>query len=495
MSRSLSSGILSILGAKVGTTLIGVVFTPLLIRLLSPKEYGQYAVLLSIFAFANILMTSGTNDAVRKFISEYDDETWRNAIFGFLVRPTILLSLLVSGGFLLAGFSGLVERAFGEDYVLPFYLLSLYAIGRQSYEFLMRTIMGLKLETISEPIRIAQKGLFAILALTTAYLSYGVEGVLLSDFIASVIVTIVCLKYLNRVLDLRAALHVSPSQIPTEQIYRYIGSTILFFGFMTTLYNVDILVLSWFQQDRIVGYYKGALAIAEMLWLVPIAVQFALLQRVSNLWKEGDLEQIQRQAERVTRYTVLFSILVSVGVASLAYDFVPLYLGKSFTPAVVPLLILLPGVVAFAIVRPTIAINQARRSLRPLIISTGTCAIINLVLNLLLIPDHGMIGAAVATSLGYGSLVISQSITARYFGYKPFGGIYLIRIFATTVISASLIFALAWTIESSLISLLIVPPVGFIIFVLTAVLTRSITREDLNRCTEYIARGKSIFRQ
>lgn len=74
MARSMLAGFLSILSGKVGTAVIGAGFTPLLVRFLGPSEYGRYAVILSTFAFANIVMTSGTNDAIRKFISERDDD-------------------------------------------------------------------------------------------------------------------------------------------------------------------------------------------------------------------------------------------------------------------------------------------------------------------------------------------------------------------------------------------------------------------------------------
>lgn len=480
MSRSLLSAALSIIGGKVGIMLIGALLTPILVRLLGPSEYGRYAVVLSIFAFANIFLTSGTNDAVRKFISEKSNEEWQNAIFGYLSRPAIVLAIIVGTAFFLGAASGLVEQVFGREYVSLFYLLTLFSFGRQSREFLMRTLMGLQAENYSEPLRVFQKASFSGLAITAAYLGYSVEGVLVADILTSILVTTIAAATLSQFLDLRSLLRAPSVEIPTKSLYPYIGNTILFFGFLTTLYHVDILFLQYWTTEQTVGYYKGALVIAEMLWFAPAAIQLAILQRVSKLWTEDNVETIQELAEQVTRYALLFTILVAVGMAALAHDFVPLYLGEDFRPAITPLLLLLPGVIGFASARPTIAINQARRSIRPLILATAACSMVNLGLNILLVPLYGMVGAAIATSLGYASLAGFQALAARYVGYAPFAGLPIGRIVATGSISLISIFGLAGLIESSLVSLVVVPPVGFAVFLITAILTGAITDDEVD---------------
>lgn len=402
------------------------------------------------------------------------------------MRPTALLAGIVASRFVVAAGSGLVEQVFDSSYVPLFYLLSLYAVGRQSREYLLRTLMGLQLETYSEPIRVFQKALFATLALTVAFFGYSVEGILITDIITSLVITIILIAILSRVFNYEHIISPPPVSVPKSSVYRYIGSTILFFGFLTSLYHIDILFLQQFVSEVTVGHYKGALVIAEILWLAPVAVQLALLQRVSTLWDDGDIEEIQRQAELVSRFTVLFTILAALGMAALAPDFVPLYLGEDFSPAVIPLILLLPGVVGFAAARPTLAINQARRSLRPLIVATGACALVNVLLNSILIPQYGMVGAAVATSFGYGSLVIFQSIAARHIGYAPFRGIMPIRTLLTGSIAAVPIFSLVWIIDSSLLSLIVVPPVGLSVFLVAAILTGVVQQKEIRLLLDQI---------
>jgi len=481
MARSLFDAIVSILFGKVGVMVISAVFTPILVRMLGPSQYGQYATILSIFALVNVILTSGTNDAIRKFISERDDQKWRNDIFGSVGRLAILLWIIVAVGFLIGINSGVVESAFGSEYVPLFYLLIFYALGRQSREFLLRTLMGLQKELYTEPTRVLQKTTFAVLALFAAYHGYQVPGILAADIITSALISLILLIIISKEVDLRSLFRSSDTTLQKSSVYTYTVNTMIFVGCTTSLIHIDVLILRFNEPENVVGYYRGALVIAQTLWAGSFAIQLALLQRVSGLWEDNDISGIQERASQASRYAVLFTLLVIIGMAVLAHDFVPLYLGSGFQPAVLPLLLLLPGVLGFAIARPILAINQAQRSLRPLIAAAAGSAVLNIILNLLLIPIFGMTGAAIATSLSYFSLVMTQSVAARKLGYKPFQGIRLSRIFLIGIITTIPLFVLSRVIQSPVLSIIVVAPVGFCLFSGLAIQADLVPSEDLEQ--------------
>ncbi|SIS03178.1 lipopolysaccharide biosynthesis protein [Natronorubrum thiooxidans] len=479
MARSLSATALSIFASRIFILTISIIFTPILVRLLGPTQYGQYAVILSVYGLISIVMRQGTQESIRKYISERTDLEWQSAVFGYVLRPVVVLGLVVGSGFVFAAWSGLAARVFGDAFTSLFYLLGLYAICRQFRTHILYTLMGLQLESRSELLYIIRKVMFVTLSLTVVYLGHGVEGVLIADIMTNTVVAVIGLGFVSREISLRSAISPADVGLPKRQIFNYAISSVFFFLFLTSLYHVDVLLLQYWTSDEVVGYYKGALAIAEVLWLAPKAVQLSILQRVSMLWNRDEIDAIQRKAQLVTRYVFLFTALLTLGMAVLAADFVPLYLGESFDSAVTPLQLLLPGVLGFAMARPTLAINQARRSLRPLLVATGACSLVNLILNLLLIPTYGMIGAAIATSIGYGSLVVFQSLAARHMGYDPLGGLQVRPTLLTLGATAAVIFPLASGLSSSLIALIVVPPVGAIIYVTAAVATGTVTVTDI----------------
>jgi O-antigen/teichoic acid export membrane protein len=153
-----------------------------------------------------------------------------------------------------------------------------------------------------------------------------------------------------------------------------------------------------------------------------------------------------------------------IGLAALADDFVPIYYGPEFDAAVLPLLLLLPGVLGFALARPIFAIGQGKGQLQTLIAATGTASLINLVLNAVLIPQYGMLGAAVATSVGYGSMLVLHVIAAQRIGFNPLSDLRIKRTIIVALVSGGMIFGLSSVIRSSVLSLIIVPPIGFLVY-------------------------------
>jgi len=90
-----------------------------------------------------------------------------------------------------------------------------------------------------------------------------------------------------------------------------------------------------------------------------------------------------------------------------------------------------------------------------------------------------MAGAAVATSIGYGSMLAFHGVAARRIGYDPFEDLRLLPIVITAIIAAVVIFGLASLIESTITSLAVVPPMGFAVYTILALRTRAIDPDEI----------------
>lgn len=245
------------------------------------------------------------------------------------------------------------------------------------------------------------------------------------------------------------------------------------------MYHLDILLLRVIIGDTETGYYKAALVIAEFLWFVPIAIQISLLHSTSKLWAEEQYERLTRVSTQVVRYTLLFTILLVLGTAGLADPLLSLYFGQEFSASVVPLLLLLPGALGFAVARPIFAISQGQDNLRILIIVTAVAALLNLVLNLILIPKYGMNGAAVATSVSYGSMFGLHVWSAMRLGFNPLADIRFKKIIITTLIAAVPIIIVPQYIASDILALLITPPIGLLIFSVVALKLKAVQKQEI----------------
>ena len=480
MQTDVFKGFMSILGSKFVTLLLGLLITPLLVRLLGSRLYGQYAFILSLLGITMILVKAGIFDGTRKYMAEDREQTrWPECVFGFYLRAATLLAIIAATGYIVFAVLGLSGQFFEDGFTRYFYLLAGLIVVRQANSLVRGGLMGLGLEELSEPLGVLRKILFGCVGLSLAYVGYGVFGVLVGHIIASLIISTFAFVMLFRHLNIRAVFQQVPAGFPKRELLSFNGLSVVLILLTASLYHVDILLLQPMVGSQATGYYRAALVIAEFLWFVPNALQTVFLHSSSELWSKGETGRVTSLASRATRYNLSLTLLLALGIAALAPDFVPLYFGSDFDSSIRSLLLLLPGALGFALARPIFAIGQGKGELRVLIIATGVAALINLLLNLSLIPHYGMAGAAVATSTGYGSMILFHVWAARRIGFDPINDIRLVRIAVVAVLTALLIFGITTLIRSSIVSLLVVPPVGFVVYYLLSIKLGVLSDEDI----------------
>jgi O-antigen/teichoic acid export membrane protein len=489
MNRSIASGFLSIVTVKF--LLIGLDFlsSPLLTRFLG-GEYGDYAFLMSVFAIYMIFVSSGVGDGVRKYIAEERDRrSWDAHVVGFYLRLALILAAVGCLLLALGARTGFVTERFGASYRTYFYLLALLVFASQFREYTRRTLMGFGLERYSEPLVFLDKALFILVGVGLAYLGYGVPGVLAGLIVAAAATGIIGLLLINREVSLVSALTEIPSlEFPRRELLVFNGFSILLILSLEALYHVDVMMLGVFGTTEETGYYRISLTLAQFLWIVPIALQNVLLHSTSNIWSKHDRERIDRIAGLVTRYTLLFTLLLALGMAALAPVALPVIYPADYIASYVPILLLLPGCVGFALARPILAIGQGKGDLRPLVAATGGAASANVVLNGLLIPRYGMYGAAAATSISYGLMFVFHVWSARKVGFRPVSDVRIPQALLVTAFAAVPIFLLTrflegWAIPLILfdldLSLLVVPPVGAAVFFAFALVFGAIDLDEV----------------
>ncbi|MFL6055666.1 MAG: lipopolysaccharide biosynthesis protein [Actinoallomurus sp.] len=170
------------------------------------------------------------------------------------------------------------------------------------------------------------------------------------------------------------------------------------------LLRADVLILGAMTTTVDVGLYAVAVTLME-LGRVPPDV-------VANLAMPRQLEYDQRAAAVVTVKSTRIAVVVATGSVVLlcvtAPFVVPAVYGPAFTGAVGPLLALAPGLLAIGASRPIGAfLLRLDRPLRNSVTAVAALTT-NVVLNLALIPSCGAVGAALASSIGYGVLTVLQ---------------------------------------------------------------------------------------
>lgn len=207
-----------------------------------------------------------------------------------------------------------------------------------------------------------------------------------------------------------------------------------------------------------VGLYSVAVRLAESFNIIPIALMVSVLPLMSQYYKlsKNDFERIYQLS---FKYLLIFIIPVASYISIYSDNIVSLFYGKGFllSGSALRILIWAEVFVFLGVVNNSILIAANKQKIDS--IFTGTSAFVNIVLNLVLIPKYGIVGAAIASLVSYsigpimGYFIPLTQLYSRcmfYYSMRPilvsllvFSFIYYSRLsFLTSLIIAPLIYLL-----------------------------------------------------
>ncbi len=172
-------------------------------------------------------------------------------------------------------------------------------------------------------------------------------------------------------------------------------------------YRVDILLVNWYLNPVAVGFYSIGVLIVERLWLISSAASLVLFPRVAA---EKDDPGKKEFTPLVARSVFLITVLGSLVLYAVSRWMVIFLYSRQYLPAVRPLQILLPGIIAISVAR--VLANDISGRGRPLLNTYTAMATLtsNVVLNLLWIPKYGIAGAAWASTASYGAALVARLV-------------------------------------------------------------------------------------
>ena len=185
-----------------------------------------------------------------------------------------------------------------------------------------------------------------------------------------------------------------------EKIVRYALPLLFLYVFFMLTSELDMLMLGYLTNEEELGIYAIVKQIVVKLPQISIALSMGTMQQFAQLNDENRQKLIQIFHKLLKINTAIFGI-ISIGIFTLSWFFIPLIFGEAYTNSIYPLYILSIYTVCFSF---NIFFNQFldyqglanKRAFNAVI-----AFVLNITGNYLLIPKYGAIGAAIATSFSY----------------------------------------------------------------------------------------------
>lgn len=370
-------------------------------RVLGVREFGIYALVVAWLYFLGVIGTLGFNHALLRFVPIYlANEDWGGlrGVLGYASRRAVAgaCCIAVCGFAILYALSACcltpaVTRAFIPALVaLPFLVLSSL---RQA------TLRGInKIASALVPDFIFRPALLIMLLIALPGLSarsVDATSALFLSLVAAMTVFLVGNSWLRRLLP--PATLISPPRVNGTEWSKTAFSMLLIAGFNVISSRTDTIMLGFLTDTQNVGIYSAASRIADVIVFGLVSANAIVAPMIASLHAQGKHEELQHMIKQAAYGVFVFTVPLALVVILLGQELLTLF-GPEFTAGYGALTILSLGQVVNALIGPVGFLMTMTGHHREAVRIVGVSALLNLVLNALLIPMFGMTGAALATA-------------------------------------------------------------------------------------------------
>lgn len=371
---------------RVFSVFLPLVTAPYLSRVVGTTGVGLYSYAWNIsHVFVLIGMLGLESYGVRAIARVKDDAAQLHRTFSEIWKMQLMVSSLV-----LAGWLGYVFLFAGQEKTIALHLtmMSLSCLVNLDW-----CLMGLDQ---FKPIALKNTAIKLLAAAAVFAFVHGPEDLWIYAFAWSLATLVGCISCWT---TLRGKIRVVPVSWKAALAHfkpcAVLFVSVLAISIFRSMDKVMVGGLSTMEQN---GYYENAEKIIFCLSGFITAIGTVMLPKVSAMFKRGEADRVRTHLDASMQIVMCMVCALSFGVAAVAKNFAPLFFGEDFTYSgtlMIPLSFTLIGMGFANVVRTQWILPQGKDHI--FVTSVVAGAVINLVLNFLLIPPLGAAGAIVGT--------------------------------------------------------------------------------------------------
>ena len=376
-----------LIGEQIFQMIISVVVGILAARYLGPSNFGSLNYTASFVSFFFCITSLGMEGVVIKKLIEHPDEEGLYLgsclVFRFVASLLSILAITI------------IIIALNPDDSLKLILAllqSLQLIFKSVYIFdsWFQRHLKSRYVSIGKMIACLLVSAYKILLLVSAQ---SVVWFALSNALSDFVIAIVLLFYYYKERGQRIKVSLARGNDVLRDSYHFIVS-----GLMVAIYGqMDKIMIGKMMTDTDVGYYTTAATISAMWIFIPNAIIQSFRPGIMECKHKGLEREYQKKLQQLYFGIIWFCLGMSLVITVLSKYIVGILFGNAYLGAVYPLQIIV-WCETFAVIgtaRGIWILSENKNKYVKYYLAIG--AVVNLILNFILIPKMGIIGAAIAT--------------------------------------------------------------------------------------------------
>jgi len=382
----------------------------LIVRYLTKADYGAFAYALSLVALGQSIITFGLDRAITRFIPIYEEQREYDKILGTIVMVTsAILGLGLALIALTFGLSGLIAGQIGDTQQnVTLVLILVFLVPLQALDALQTGLFSVfsKPRAIFFRKYILAPGFRLAVALLVVFGGKSViwlaVGTVLAGLAGVVLYTYLLWGELKR-RGLIERFHLGTMRMPAREIFTFtiplLSSDLLY----TVMNTSDAILLGHFGGAVDVGAFRVIQPAAQMNQIVLSSFTLLFTPLAARLFARGDQAGINKVYWGTGVWTAVASFPIFALTFSLAAPLTTTLYGERYSSSATYLALLSFGYFFQSALGFNGLTLKVYGLLRYVFTINIVAMVVNVVLNLALIPVYGPLGAAIGTT---GTLVV-----------------------------------------------------------------------------------------
>jgi len=423
---------------------LGYLIRIVLARNLSIAEYGLFFSVFTFVSLIGIFNGLGMGEALVKYIPEFLVKKKHDKI-----KSAVIIALLVTlatvfvVGILLLIFSGfLAKHYFRNELAVPLLLLFVIIMLISNLKGILKVIFqAFQNMKLYSSMYLAENGFLLVLLFCFFAFQKNVFIASYAYIATYLLILLIFIPLLFKVFNFFKHKASVEKELFNKLLRFGIPVTISGIGGLIIVYT-DTLVLTYFRSMEEVGVYNVIVPTAMILQFFATSIATVIFPMVAELWARKKKQYLELGLKMLYQYS--FAIILPAVLVVLAFSETVLRLmfGEGYVGGAFAMQILLLGIIFLGLhsITSTILGGIGQPAISTKILIQG--AALNFLLNLLLIPRLGIIGAALTSLIAYFYVAIMCIFKLRHFIKVQIPWLNWLKIAFAGILMLGLIFAL-----------------------------------------------------
>lgn len=472
-----------------GFVLFGLILTKLfgyfyrvIVARIGVEEYGLISLALAITGFLTAISFLGVNYGIVRYTSYYKEKNEYHKVKGVLrsaLKICLPLSILLA--LLLFIFSDFISVNLFHNINLSIILkwmaiIIVLEILRRIFLNVIKGFEIIKYDVITRNF-IGDTSRF-LLTLTLVLLGYGLMGAVWGHILSLAISTIFSYYFLKK--KIYPLFKDSKYSDETKELINYSWPLLFIDLLALILLWTDTFMLGYFKDASAVGLYNTAGPTAQLILVIPTALITMFLPVLTGLYAKNDMKLFGDIYKRTNKWILIVNLVILISFVFFSGSLLGFIFGSEYNGAGIVLAILGFAFFMNALTLSSQNVLMIIKKTKFLFWNSLIGGLLNIILNIFLIPKYGLIGAAISTTISLTVISILLWIWAYYnTKINPFSIDY-IKVLVSGLLTYVLIIFISKFVNfnKSFYMLLIGLFVICLIYLVFLLLTRSLDKED-----------------